>query len=886
MRSLAIATCLFLLFLFPLSQATSAEIPLDVSSWRTLSPWGGEGSLEKAGNALRVYGSGAREGTQAYFTQSQDFRNATLYIKWRAHGPSGHYAAWGVGVGWLASDSTLPLHVLGAATAGYGVPVHGAGFSTDHSWSGSRVIADDTWHFTRIKVSMDYSVTAVTTTSNYDDKGGAVFYTYSYSLPEESWESLKQGLIFANFNDNYGGKDAWLEIESVSVELAGEPAPPPTTAIPLPNTSQMMQYDPMELPVTGFDPVSIKPIGVGNIATGDENLDLRIALEAFEGPVDLFFAVCAHMEEGDLCFQIDATNTLQPLALPLVPWRSGVTNAVDEMLFGRISTELLPSASYDFYLLATPSGSLDRYYLWVTRIVGPGYVGNFNGMIVSPGATLIHFGHITKNRLDMQAVPGDVSTDKSLVGIVRKGVGFLYHPSLGSRKLSDMTSRFAVGAFIAGESSSGARAISKSARHKSTVTSIKGSTEGTTPVVITPNPDSHVWNYLPTGVTVQWKSADSLATFRNEARRWACIMPEKYFLVPRESYIPTNIFKIAEIIATGSYPGTNERTVQPDRVKSIYGSIARLLPLFIYGQTIPDQFLRGVKEAWEHDKSLYVQLNAVDFYTFSLSALQQIIGLIPVECAEKLCTFMMDTFNMFFTAILTGGDPAPTLDAVKDFLYNFFQDIAFCAIEAGFPPTEVIFTLVDVLSGLDWLFEDVILHGLESYFTLEAYTEVEFKDDNGRTCDLPIQWDKNDCPAQVSVCRYLGQNTAGDRYLHYEIREADHPFHVQIWSYKDSSRAAEVYQDYQKIVGQKYDHVLLQDNVTIGYYNNWGCCGGTICHSDARKIIKDKNIIINIGERECWGIDPEPVWDNEDSLSSAYEVLFAQAEAIINKKCH
>jgi len=60
-------------------------------------------------------------------------------------------------------------------------------------------------------------------------------------------------------------------------------------------------------------------------------------------------------------------------------WKSSVTGAVDEYLFGEIAVNLLPAGEYTFYLLASaPPGSPSFYYLWSTwmEITESGLVWN------------------------------------------------------------------------------------------------------------------------------------------------------------------------------------------------------------------------------------------------------------------------------------------------------------------------------------------------------------------------------------------------------------------------------------------------------------------------------------------------------------------------------
>ncbi|SPQ01121.1 hypothetical protein NBG4_430016 [Candidatus Sulfobium mesophilum] len=48
------------------------------------------------------------------------------------------------------------------------------------------------------------------------------------------------------------------------------------------------------------------------------------------------------------------------------PWRANTTDPIDESLFGAVPMTSLPDGTYSFYMLVTPAGSLNTYYLWST----------------------------------------------------------------------------------------------------------------------------------------------------------------------------------------------------------------------------------------------------------------------------------------------------------------------------------------------------------------------------------------------------------------------------------------------------------------------------------------------------------------------------------------
>jgi hypothetical protein len=76
--------------------------------------------------------------------------------------------------------------------------------------------------------------------------------------------------------------------------------------------------------------------------------------------------------------------SVQTVTSQLIPWAAGGSGNINTPLFGDIPVSALPSGTYYFYLLVTPAGSLDSYYLWTTS----GYIGGQGLSTVQPGNVL------------------------------------------------------------------------------------------------------------------------------------------------------------------------------------------------------------------------------------------------------------------------------------------------------------------------------------------------------------------------------------------------------------------------------------------------------------------------------------------------------------------
>jgi|GEM_PF-2571130 len=137
--------------------------------------------------------------------------------------------------------------------------------------------------------------------------------------------------------------------------------------VPLPAGQQFWPYSPVSSPVRDTNPSAARPIGVGSVSSGGSTLSLRISSYRFAGPVDLYFAISLPGNPADL-YMVRPDNTVQIYAGVLAPWKTSLTDPVDEAPFGDIdlSAAGIPSGIYQLYLAATPAGNFNAWYLWTT----------------------------------------------------------------------------------------------------------------------------------------------------------------------------------------------------------------------------------------------------------------------------------------------------------------------------------------------------------------------------------------------------------------------------------------------------------------------------------------------------------------------------------------
>ena len=204
-------------------------------------------------------------------------------------------------------------------------------------------------------------------------------------------------------------------------------------AMPLPAGSKIFSYTSTAFPVIDSDPSQAKPIGVGDI-TSDQNLALRVGLDNFSAPVDIYVALYAPAVFPDL-FLFRPDGSLSPLSSGLLPWKTASTEWLVEGLLGSIPLSLIPSGDYAFYLLVVPSGTqaaslATNCYLWVTS------VGNLRVLDVSERATSLFGGDVNGAAAILMALGYDYDVEnisKALLGGKLTQYGEILISSSGER---------------------------------------------------------------------------------------------------------------------------------------------------------------------------------------------------------------------------------------------------------------------------------------------------------------------------------------------------------------------------------------------------------------------------------------------------------------------
>jgi hypothetical protein len=142
-----------------------------------------------------------------------------------------------------------------------------------------------------------------------------------------------------------------------------------TFKLPLPSGQHIYSYLPVENAVVNYkNPSLCKPFAVGNVTSGI--LELEVMVPAFSGPVDIYILIYAPQIDQDDIYIVTSEGSIQPRLMGLEPWRRGTYGGIQETLF-QVDTSLIPSSIYYLYLLVTPVGDIESYYLWTTYFANP-----------------------------------------------------------------------------------------------------------------------------------------------------------------------------------------------------------------------------------------------------------------------------------------------------------------------------------------------------------------------------------------------------------------------------------------------------------------------------------------------------------------------------------
>ena len=384
---------------------------------------------------------------------------------------------------------------------------------------------------------------------------------------------------------------------------------------------------------------------------------------------------------------------------------------------------------------------------------------------------LVYNGYATHGQVPVR---GNV-----LVGAVKDGKAYLYHPDLEGEELSDYNSRRALGHFI--------QQLSESPGAGSTATLTKADALVPASQQLFKNPDTGCSTYplgaqvkLPSGMHVEADAPDH-CTIDNTTKRWAAVKSMTgdgpYFLAPETGFRMNTFWPglsgaLNTLLKVTSGAGVIEDSVQDidgTPVKA-YCSVARLFPFIYYLPSVykedlvaqlPDERLRfvvdyfisdhpvaeAIKEhlpmlkarvrlALEDDPKLFARVNGLDAGCMCIEGLKNLAGVIPSEIIEApFRAFLLNIVEISMVAYFTewAAEEGSYVDhkqtanfiftSVVELLSSFYQ----CVGEGIAPPVFlVVNNMLDVVSAGAWVYDE--LAGIQDTLEYAAFDCLEFGD--------------------------------------------------------------------------------------------------------------------------------------------------------------
>ena len=530
------------------------------------------------------------------------------------------------------------------------------------------------------------------------------------------------------------------------------PVGPPPQTLPVPAGQEFWVYPQTETCVANYDAVSSMPICVQTSTSGVKTATIKIETRRFEAPLDIYFGIYVSQIDSKNIYLLTEDYQLKPAAEGVVPWRRGVSGPLSENVFGDLPLSGLPPGRYDFYLLITPSGRTDTFYIWATSYVvkpGPENVadGNaafFDGTVVIPKAKIQFQGQFYD---ETAPIPPN-----TLVGVIKSDKVYLYHTALGTVPLSEQTTRRAIGLFVM--DNFGDAPAAAASRYAATSDQL----------LTYANPVT-----LKTWVKLT-RLAEKVVDASNELHRWAAIKGTDgsgpIFLQPRARYLDNNLLQLfGTKFGPGlGYTGTwfnasndNEESLflnSNSLTIETFGATWRPLPYFLQGATdiagtvasllfgspnpVTNIPIDGLALAEEKDPKLVNALNNIDLAAMFFEGAKLFAATFDVtEEIEPLSSLVCNLAMTITHSWVNGEAGTPqAIASARKVIEDLANDLPTALINAGTVGGGTpFFTLVDGIATLDYLIEDVVVHDIDVVGSW-AYDEVRIEPETPSTVDL------------------------------------------------------------------------------------------------------------------------------------------------------
>lgn len=131
----------------------------------------------------------------------------------------------------------------------------------------------------------------------------------------------------------------------------------------LPEGQETFMYLPISMPVIASTFENTLPLGLDS-----ETQDLNIGLPDAADSIDVY--VGFSIPSVPQIYLLYPDNSFHPVNEGLKPWKSNITDIIDETVFtGAVISSLPKNTTIDAYIVVTPHNDISKYYFWKTFVV-------------------------------------------------------------------------------------------------------------------------------------------------------------------------------------------------------------------------------------------------------------------------------------------------------------------------------------------------------------------------------------------------------------------------------------------------------------------------------------------------------------------------------------
>ncbi len=197
---------------------------------------------------------------------------------------------------------------------------------------------------------------------------GSNCYEFNYGTDVTLTANPASGWTFSHWSGACSGSSATCVVSMASdTSVTAVFTSSSASKMPLPSGPTVKSHFPVETPVISLNPDSARPVGVGDVSSG--NVTFQVGFGEFEGNVDIYIVIDV---PGQGLQVIKSDNTIVALDMSSPEaWKTNTSGPVSETVF-IMPVSTLPSGEYTVYVLVVPAGtspaafdfSTSDYYMW------------------------------------------------------------------------------------------------------------------------------------------------------------------------------------------------------------------------------------------------------------------------------------------------------------------------------------------------------------------------------------------------------------------------------------------------------------------------------------------------------------------------------------------